>query len=540
MIKWTYFLKYLKRSLFGFLISCFTVLGNSFVNASSYFWPIWNQWTSVVNSNYTYLINWKWNLLTTYFGVWKRLFQIQDWVYFLRYTQSVWESLPYIYVNAYYDSALHKQTQWFLKTYLLCDYIWDGSWATSFPTNCVKYSISDWNFQSWWKRIMNSLNNQGYYYYNYVWAKGSYAWGTVNFWELTLCFSSKQYYKSLCFWWGLKDMYAQDSRVSSIWRDFYRVTNNSAYCGWQCTETNLSWTLNLSPYFDSINNGVLGMPPWNYQAANDTMSWNVVTEPDLTTYWDVISDYEKYYKFDYNLCYLWTNDLSVNYSWDYVHWTWLSIFDAYTQLYQWTNVSDPYGMVANSNSQNIWAWLNTLLNKYFTYNYKRQDVEVWCTNCLLYGYWGIDWYYSVWKDYYDDPRDWLPSALQAYATYANNRYLYIDDNWQSIAEYCRAKTTLVSPNTEYDWYLSPSTIANINNHKNNLNNSTDWQNWDYQVPSWTWFMFTGSTDFWESAKNFYAQLTSKLNIDWFQVTWSLPEYILWFMVLIILFRFLKK
>jgi len=240
----------LKHSLIWLLIGWFIIIGGSFVNAWK-IWYIWELTQSTYNNNYSFQVNWQWNLLTQYFWLWKRILQFTDWVYFFRWLN--W--IPYIYVSSNYSWPTWNSQQWYLKNYALCDYIWLGSWNASQPQNCQSYSIN-W-LSNFLPRYLWSLTNNWYYYYDYyqnnVNPRQAYCWA------LTVCFSNSSFSNSLCFYW-------------SNWGFKYPCDNWSlGFPNWiYWNDTNLENSLWLSPYFDSVDNSVLWVSPWQSGGWNNT------------------------------------------------------------------------------------------------------------------------------------------------------------------------------------------------------------------------------------------------------------------------------
>ena len=301
------------------------------------------------------------------------------------------------------------------------------------------------------------------------------------------------------------------------------------YCVWLTANyNNLTWSL---WYNDYTVQSLLTVPFTN----SDFMWYDIEINynPNFVTNQDILDYYQSIYKWDRNLCYLWTDYLGINYTWDYQNLWWLTIFEWYNRLYSWTNVSDPYSTVSGTSSMNVGGWLNTIMNNYNTYMNKRQDyTELSCNNCLHYSYWWNNWLYSLDRWYNFNPFDWRPSVELWYSSKAVNRYNQVLSAWWEIAIYCYA--VFHNPDDKYTWVFPQYLKDNLNNYNVvKENNSIDWQNSDYQVPSWSWFMSTTNEDFWTTLKKFFAKLTEKLNVEssWFPNNWVIPEYILWFLTL---------
>ena len=358
MIKWGFFLKLLKQLFIISLISCFTLLVNSFVSAQSLLWniqQIWQTFWSFYNNDYEIQVNWKWNLLTQYLWDWKKLLYFQNWTYFFRSTQN--DSKPYISVSAY-NWQYNKRNQWYVKYYFLCDYISD--WSVVNPSNCVRHNIDDWEFPWVAQRLLNSLSNWWYFYYNYYdfYVRSS---SSPDYWGLDICFSSTEFDKSLCFYWWLtySQAYCETYYNNTLWKLFQN--------GWSwCTTTqSLDNSLNLDYRFDNISQSILWNSPagawnWWWWTAFIPSTWSRLWGRLITSSWytnnQMIEAYECVW-LQPALCY-WgfpINDIFQpsetfeDFTW-YVAWQGATIFDLYNRY--------------SSSFSNINQFLNTVLTRY--------------------------------------------------------------------------------------------------------------------------------------------------------------------------------
>lgn len=514
MIKWIYFLKSLKLCLFGLLISSIMVVGNFL---SSYFieawlWYVENQYLPW----YDFSVLKKWKFLTNFLWTTKPILAISwnvlvFWNNWQLYLYDNWTSCRWWYAC----SQSVWELQWYFTQMMSCD---EFTWWSSYPQNC--WSPIEYNSEIVWNFLRN-FEGWDWFYYNHSMSCEWYCRG-FNY-DMSICYSSRVFHKSLCFTVS-KKMYWSGPATPWVWISSEWLWLNQATFAWIPLE-----------YLEN--------PPLYQWDVSSVESWNIVEIPsELMTNEDVMSYFQDTWGWDRDICYVWTTDLSSNYSWDYTRLWWYNIFEAYSILYTWTNVSDPNWLVAWTNTMNVGAWINTLYNNYYTYYVKRLDYLTYEWNPLHYSFRWNNWLYSVDRSASYYPFDWRSNVELALWSKYYNRYQNTDQNWQDIAYYCSAVLSPSGPNDIYDWTLPNYLVNNINWQVNNhLNQSTDWQNSDYQVPSWSWFMLTWNEDFSSSLKDFYAKLTMKLNTDWnYRTTWIIPDYILWFLVLIILFRFLKK
>lgn len=502
MIKWHYFSRFLKLCLFGFLISFSTVFANSV--DSAYYQTIGANYSpSPYYNNYDITILKRWKFLSNYIWQAKPFYSLAEYTFMFR---NEWKL--YYYDSWNYCSDRYDTIQWYFENYYICNEY--TPWAT--VDNCS--NATPYDSEVVW-RFLQNVENDDYFYFERNPSWDSYCRTSSNDW--TFCFSSHSLWKSICF------------TFSKPW---YQALQ------W------FSWSLDLpAKQWWWIDVSLLWDPPLYQYDSPIVETWNIVEiPPELLTNWDIMNYFENTWNWDWDMCYVWTTDLSSSYNWDYTRLWGYNIFEAYSILYSWTNVSDPKGYVQWTNSMNVWWWINTLYNNYYTYYVKRLDYINYDWNPLHYSFWWSNWLYSIDRNSTYYPFDWRPSIELSLGSKYYNRYLNTDQNWQDIAYYCSAVLSTWWNNEVYDWNLPNYLINNINWQVNNqLNQSTDWQDSEYQVPSWSWFMLTWNENFSTSLKDFYAKLTMKLNTDnTYRTTWVIPDYILWFLVLILLFRFLKK
>lgn len=507
------------------------VLGNS-VKALWGISPIWTSIPSIVNDDYTILVNWKWNLLTTYFWVWKRVFQIQNWTYFIRTPNS----LPYMVVSSFVDWAIKKTTQWYVNTYLLCDFMdYSTWWSASNPQNCVKYNMNDWQFETVATRILNSLNNGWYYAYNYIGSKSTVnGWNVYN-WELSLCFSSSEFNKSICFYGGVWSSYCAvvgASRCSQLTYDFYNWTcwGYGSTFGPYCTQSNLSNSQSLSPNFDWIPNSAIWLPPWNWNIV-----WWSTTDWVALVDWDVIYSECKvrnalnWYHFNWfsdKLCYWWLNDFSV---------------------VTWVVAIPSSGLDVEE------IWFNTAsLNYYWVESDTPLSYSKW------FDYWR--YWYNIYKknsDSIENPFHWTPTVLFTYFSFIDLYWLqYTTEN---ILNYCQLSLYTDDVNAPYTW-LNSNTICNAS-LISYVDQSVSSQLWVDPVVGSSWEGITDRPQFaddkpwswWNSLpfstwfqnwvsfqNNFFNLLSQSFKFPQWSRSPALPDYIIIALVWLLFFRFIKK
>lgn len=508
----------IKKILLSLWLSIVSFLGFS---SAWYIWTVWVNSSSPYNTQYSNTVSKNWNLLTRYAFLWKRLLQVQDWVYF--FWSYDWQ--PYIYVTSNPSNFDHA-VQWYVQKYALCNYVWLDTWSWV-PEICNYYDFStlSWSLSRYLSQWMSD-----YYYFDYYWQdvpnRDAYCA------SFTVCFSNSELNSSLCFYWTNWDNKFPCSYSSIISRSPW----------W----TNLSNSLNLSPYFDWINASILWNSPWqdwwniewwSSVSENVSLSWNVMY--NSCTNWYVISKLERYFK--RSDCYAWvvpslsswsivTSDMNFDVLW-YMPWTWKTIIDVFndTRWWNWTQ---------------YWDWINVWWN--LIWKYKTRDME--------------------------NPFIGAPVELNTLFNNLYNRW-FVTAEWvldpYHLLNYCKLKLNSSESNVNdpYNWTFFRNYCDNFNSDKP-VSSVTTWEVWDVSwgdevLPPWTdiwWWDWSITSSWnvisvnwswslsWDTNKNFewktfindfYQKLQSKFSKPINNVVWIVPSYILVFMFALILFRFLS-
>lgn len=261
MIKWHYFSKFLKLSLFGFLISFSTVFANSV--DSSHIKVVWSSYSpSPYYNNYDVTVLKRWKFLSNYIWQAKPLYALGQYTYLF---WNNWELYFYDYWN--YCSNRYALVQWFFQYYKICDEIISEN----------QWTINCWNLESYdeevvW-RFLQNIDNWDLFLYDVVHNWDSYCRSYSNDWSF--CFSSHSLWKSLCFQYSLP----------SYWTLFWLI-----------------WSLDLPAQQGFwINVWLLSDPPsYAYidDDPTDSSQWSLWVCP---TVWQLLATYSS----DYNssLCY---------------------------------------------------------------------------------------------------------------------------------------------------------------------------------------------------------------------------------------------
>ena len=410
MIGWRYFSRFLKLCLFGFLISFSTVFANS-VNANLI--SVWSSYIpSPYFSNYDITVLKRWKFLSNY------IWQAKPMLALAQYTFLFWNNwMLYYYDYWKYCDTKWDLIQWYFLNYQICD---EMTTEWNVMVNCSNPAVYDTELV--WRFLQNVDTSDLFYYNRIAWwdsyCRTSSNWGTY-------CFNSHNLWKSLCF------------TFSKPW---YQALQ------W------LTWSLDLpSEQWFWVNIWLLDNPPLYQYDSSPVDSWNVVEiPPELISNQDILDYFQNTHWWDWDMCFVWTFDLSPGYSWDYYRLTWYNIFDAYSILYTWTNVSDPKAIIQGTNTMNVWGWINTIYNNYYTYFVKRLDYIGYEWNPLYYSFRWNNWLYSVNKDSTFYPFDGRSNIEDSLAAKYYNKYRNTDQNWQDIAYYCSAVLSPNWPNEPYD------------------------------------------------------------------------------------------
>ncbi len=517
MIKCFWFWKLLKQLFIISLISCFGLLGSSFVNA----WTVQSVWLDKYNSEYNsafkvWFIKWGW-VLTEYLWTAKSVLALNSNVLF--WWAENWQ--PYFYAPWF---------QWFFWQFYTCDVL---TWTDSpIANHCQATTLTD-DYKGIFKSFFSKVKQWDYAWYDYYYLDTS-SWNWYNRQKrIQVCFSSEEIWSSLCF------------RYSSC-----QVSSNLSFC-----DSRNYWSLvnsqNLSNLtFANIPRSYISYAPWQawYDWSSNIEWWSVSVEIQPIT-WDTMnvscskSRALEWYRCNWyktRVCYAW-------------YWNNSSIFD-------WTPAYDDFQL----------TWLS-IADVWFDTAWYRSFWNTW--DWLWYNHW-----FSYWRNIYDvhrrkpeldNPFVWVPVSIFSLFWNVSVYWKSYDD--RSILEFCDLALYTADLNTEYTWVASNvvcsmSPIELVDCQLSNFNNPDDWLPW-YWNSSWTvsaiWSSWKWITDrfwtrqsftswdiqSWESLtfiwdwksfeNNFFNDLKAGfIYPDSNNLIWVLPRYIVMFFCAIIFFRFL--
>lgn len=227
------------------------------------------------------------------------------------------------------------------------------------------------------------------------------------------------------------------------------------------------------------------------------------------------------YWFDKNYsCYAWI-PINWDYSW-YVLWSGASIFDIVSNFYDlwYTSVSQ----FSDYDLEVAAKWLD----------YYASSVQ----SSVFYYSWWYDIFYWFKNGVLSNQSHWMQSLFY-YWTYF---WQFSSREAIDIINFCRLSLdNTLSWTWIYSWTLPDIPILNQISFDDNWN--AIWFAWDF----WTWESMLSALS-WENIDYDFIWFASYLK-DKFQTifiwnayhtTWIIPEYILWFLMLFLLFKFLRK
>lgn len=463
---------------------------------------IWSKVDSPFDNSLELWVLSKWTLITNRLWQGKNVFSPKSLIDDNEFNPSskilyfFWNNKkPYIYAYRSSSSFLQFQ-QWYLTQYSICDKL---NWSeTSMPSNCTVTSLSDSSIPDF-EYFFWTVNSSDYYYWDYSDPGTQYA----NHY-LVLCVSSNQVWKSLCFY---------------------------GWCnGWSSMCQDLTWSIWLMPKlsFSDLSSYVLQNSPWLWNTP-EVESWNTIEGPvvwevenlggDIVywkcTNWSLLNYYRQNFWFSDVICYGWLPTFDY-YEWNYTvtPWQWLTVFDL--EDYYFSGTHD--------------YWFEKFWNGVY---YNIQLCRQWDSFCPNYP--------TVFSTYFD--------ILD---------YNYMNWWWRETYNYC---STLLETNFNDEinfnnLFMSEDDADTICKRIVNNNTSTNYQTNSWSAVSnnlngvWSiWqsnstgenFSWTNIVDWTNFINSYINKLKEQLQIDKSNnIGWIIPSYIIWFLLAIIVFRFLRK
>lgn len=480
MIRWSSFLKSFVLWLFTLWISCFIFWVGSSVSAifsQNTYYYYYDTRFPTIHDNYTYYVGSNWSFKTDYWDYsTNSFFWVADWWTYSTFNFG-WLDWR-LYFSQYYWN--NSSVQWYLQNWCISPVSSRLSNWKNLHSDCVfDKSINDI------KEIMLPFTDYAF---------ESVGWSSP---EITNNSSSP-------FMFCLSDSLFDYCVSCSVWNCPSGITWSLNYN--LSSFSNVRWVnFTPSPFFVNY----VSTSTW----VNATLTWNLVYSDWKTcTYWQVM-DYLEWFWYSKYLCYWWLNNwnnFDASLSYNPTPWTWYTLDEIYWHVGgAWDSAFDWFS---------FWNWL-----------YSEDKSK----------------YTSMWESYPAVMRTWFDLYYQYGGPSATT--------FEWLYEYCLMNKFLswgsVSRDTVYKWTVFKNSCTSISNGSQIW---YDWENWNPTAIDWQNFGWNGSfgggswltsNQNWSTfISNFYNKLKFSYRIPeassfWF---WIIPSYIVWAMVWLILFRFIKS
>lgn len=479
-----------------------------FLGFSNWVWvfsTVWlNSFSSPLDSNYS-ITALKWGgLLTNYLWVWKSVLALDNQRLF-RWTTNWY---PYVYLHNNWTFWI-ATSEWFFDRYYSCDYM---TWAWV-PQNC-SYSMIDY---SWWTSDFDKTVFKSFF-------------STVTQWENI--YIESQLYRYV----GATRTYNQN--YIRVCRNSTELNKSFCFMGWVCTSNNC-------PYLWSLVNS----QNLHSQFTNWLTFWL------LNTSWIWYAPWQNWYDWQFEWSTDWSVDWTIDSSitWDYVYYdcTWKDILIALESewynkyiCYWWLDNFEDYDPSINYTPV-AWRWLSI--------------AQIWAWT------WSRAWdtfpeWFTFWNGLYNDSNDYTDMWSSYPAVYRTYFQIYNAYKWsildpRTVLEYCQLRTlTWDTLNNTAWWYFRPVCETVVREKQTWLwDCRTDWTLYSWcelnpQVAIWTnwnwvWNLswLTTKSDWVTFIQEFFNLAKSKLSTSFgVNYVWIIPNYIIVFLMGIVLFRFLSR
>lgn len=457
-------IKCLKRLCISLLIGL-PILFVNFSSATRSPHTIW----AYFGSDYQVSVLVDWNLNTVHDNWQKYIFAPRgDLIFYWDINSKPNLIPPYCYSNRYW---------WELLYYYECDEIPDINFTNM--DNCGSPQSIDTAYLG---DFMSSID------LNDNWAFQINEWLNVQY-AFDICFSSKHYSKSLCFW--------VQSAAYNMWCDIFQRDFTSIY--WYVQIPAFSWEQysNLTYTYDTIPDSVIWFAPWRSNVPN-IPTYDIWS--DTYTNWDIIAWYEYlwldvgycYWGFDIDNIFLPTETID-DFTW-YQFGYGATVFDLYN-LY-----SGAYSTPKTFFAQMSQAYSNGQINRFK-----------------------------------NEPKALIMFVQQFMSAKSRGR---VNVWFYDLRDYCNLKFN-ANPDDEYTWHNETWKRGADQNKTDNQNKwwfNFTWNN-ALNLVVWSW-----GTGFSNPAQFFWNITQLFQNWVWVVETnysWLIPTYILMFMFALILIRIIK-
>ena len=515
----------IKKFLIWSILSVCVLLG--FSNA----WqvrPVGTYGTSPYDSSLDLNVISKWSLLTN------KMWYTKNMLYFTDSSNKAflywWSSgIPYVYLYA--PANPHTRDvfiQWQFLNYYICNQLTSSS--TDWPGGCSLNAI--WQgTEEVFSNFFWSITTSDYRYFDFA-KNWNFAGGVNSFQynraKLNVCFSSSAMWKSICF---------NTCTVTQWWWSTVTCSSNSFNNNTNSVVDVFGFGTGIS--FDNFNTSYL----YNSPGVNSNWSPNEAQTWDTVTFTTDIDRYIEYYETRWwrnkSMCYVGTNDLSAVYGATGVSFnagTWKTIYELYYYLYNsfWSN-----------KITNVWKFVNTWLINYSQWFYEGKKYLV-----------EDNWPDSNISVYYDNLT--FPFANKSVwifflASNLFDNYSTESTQWQEFTYYCDIKLNYSfykSNPEEFDdtvALVDPAITSRVKTYYNSQIVNWSWSV-GFSVPDlegtvwWSissWNVLPEDLNPTNLFKDFYTKITNLTKTFRPSTNWILPDWIVYPLIFLVLFRIFK-
>jgi len=400
---------------------------------------------------------------------------------------------------------------WYYYSWGCISFNWSIDWNFNFDWNVFTMDKYDdtfyWRTSEGLKYQNNRFNNTTVYNWTIVGffscSQKPALWTNHYLRELSYCsyhswFDSLSAYLNNVKYWGYTLKYVNSSDTNwylCVYSDTNYICMDRSYAI-NTSNTLISYSEAKSEAINnpfSNNNTSPIIPPsmsWSWNVINPILTWDYLV--NKCTYQEIIDYIESAWVNKY-MCYWWLDnfdlyDSSINYN--PIPWSWKTLQQILTYSNAWDTPKE-------------WFDFRNWLRWWY--------VEMWSSYPAVYKTW-FDLYYQYWGSTF---------------------------NFNDILEYCNIlQLDIDYSNTYYNWQYFKNTCVNW--VKNPINNGSDndknvWVNWDW-IWGKTWY--TTYSDWTMFIQDYFNTLKSKFPTKYDLWLGFLPSYIIFFLLALVLFRFL--
>lgn len=395
-----------------------------------------------------------------------------------------------------------------------------------FSTHSV---IIQWYYNSY---CSSNLSNFASYCINWITTAWNYTTSIDNFYSLGAIYDSYYFNNDarnrpyLCF-------LSNSRNLASCFT--INITNNSNAYNWY-----ISWSYILT----SNGNNLTDFSSESVKFWSSAFKWNSYTPWDTQVVNTDLDRYIDYYETRFwrnkNMCYVGTTDFTTPYwSWNlsFIAGTWYTLNEFYYKL---------YGTFWSNNIKNVWSFINSWLINYSQWFYEWKQ--------YLVNYNWPDTNISVYYDNLTFPFENKPVAIYFMATNLLDYYSVESTQGEEMAYYCQMKTNYQFYKENPDLFkedVESKVWSWINERvQDYYNTHIGWGTWKvgFQVPNlsgtvwgelWKWNELPEGLQPTDLFKDFFTKVTTLTEGFSPSQNWILPDWILYPLIFLVLFRIFR-